>query len=294
MHLLYSKHKRQLLLDSANAHTPLKIQRFTKSEDKKILINDMTRISTPDPTEYQFQQLRDPGTEIISIKEILDGSDELDAVALRGKAIHVGQTTVVGGKKLKVAETIFVDLTGKSHLDVWEKPIALIQVGRVYTITNLQVRVWNGKKKVTRTNESTITPVADEDLDKMTVAPEEIESMSKKVIAVECIDVVKSIITSILCSNCSKKILQAMGSNVIHCDRCGIRVRKSSCKRQIIVHIAVKPSGGDTVALFQNTLEGIMSNVDKLSKDELAEIQLYLENLTIKYDPNRIMVIEFY
>ena len=49
--LLYSKYKRQILLDGGNAYTPLKIQRFTKSEDDKIIINDMTKISKADQTE---------------------------------------------------------------------------------------------------------------------------------------------------------------------------------------------------------------------------------------------------
>ena len=63
----------------------------------------------------------------------------------------------------------------------------------------------------------------------------------------------------------------------------------------MVVHIEVKPLDGDAVelAVFQNTLESIVSNVDTLSEDELAEILLCLENLTIIYDPNRMKVINF-
>ena len=54
--LLYSKTKRQLLMSSENSHTPLKIQKYTRSADgQKVIINDTTRISTPDQTEYDFQ-----------------------------------------------------------------------------------------------------------------------------------------------------------------------------------------------------------------------------------------------
>ena len=47
--LLYSKRmqKRPLLVDSEKCRTPVKIQRFTHASDgEKVIINDMTRIST--------------------------------------------------------------------------------------------------------------------------------------------------------------------------------------------------------------------------------------------------------
>ena len=75
--LLYSKNKHLLLVDSANSHTPLKIQRFTKSSDgKKLIINEMTRVGIANQGEYTW-----------------------DTVSLRAKAIHVGDITEVGAKK---------------------------------------------------------------------------------------------------------------------------------------------------------------------------------------------------
>ena len=68
--LLYSKNKRQLLMDSKQSHTPLKIQKFTKSATAdKIIINDMTKLSMPDQTEYtfQFEKIANPGDQIIPI-----------------------------------------------------------------------------------------------------------------------------------------------------------------------------------------------------------------------------------
>lgn len=54
--LLYSKQKHKLLSDSQKSHTLVKIQRFTHTSDgKKLIINDITKISVPDQTEYSFQ-----------------------------------------------------------------------------------------------------------------------------------------------------------------------------------------------------------------------------------------------
>jgi hypothetical protein len=82
--LLYSKNKRQLLMDTEQFHTPSKIQKFTKSaQGEKIIINDMTKLSTPDQTEYgfQFEKIANPGDQIIPIEEILNNHEPLDSVA---------------------------------------------------------------------------------------------------------------------------------------------------------------------------------------------------------------------
>ena len=54
--LLYSPQKRPLLEDSLRTRTPVKIRRFTRTADQaKLIVNDMTDISQPSPTEYCFQ-----------------------------------------------------------------------------------------------------------------------------------------------------------------------------------------------------------------------------------------------
>jgi hypothetical protein len=103
--LLYAKTKRPLLVDSVNSHTPLKIQRFTKSSDgKKIIINGIAKQG-----EYTFQY------------------KELER---RGKAIHVGQIVEVGAKKLKLLQATFSDNTGSIAVDVWEQYAPLIESGK--------------------------------------------------------------------------------------------------------------------------------------------------------------------
>ena len=54
--LCYSKNKRPLLNKSQTSCTPIKLKKLTFTEDgAKLVINDMTNISQPLPTEYKFQ-----------------------------------------------------------------------------------------------------------------------------------------------------------------------------------------------------------------------------------------------
>ena len=89
-----------MLQSSANSHTPIKLQRFTKTaQGDKIIINDMANITTPDQSEYcfQFKNLED-SLKILTVKEILDSGDQWQTVSLCAKAIHVGETTIVGSR----------------------------------------------------------------------------------------------------------------------------------------------------------------------------------------------------
>ena len=51
-------------MDSEKSHTPLKIYKYSRSADGQKVINDMTKISMPDQTEYafQFKETEDTGS----------------------------------------------------------------------------------------------------------------------------------------------------------------------------------------------------------------------------------------
>ena len=149
--LLYAKTKRPLLVDSVNSHTPLKIQRFTKSSDgEKLIINDLTKVGIAKQGEYTFRY-KELDFKTWPIEEILESADEWDNVSLRGKAIHVGDIVEVGAKKLKLLQATFSDNTGSIAVDVWEQYAPLIESGKVYLLRDLHLRIWAGVKKVSTT-----------------------------------------------------------------------------------------------------------------------------------------------
>lgn len=54
--LLYSPVKRKMLATNEQSRTAVKLQKLTYTEDgDKIIINDVTRITSPETTEYNFQ-----------------------------------------------------------------------------------------------------------------------------------------------------------------------------------------------------------------------------------------------
>lgn len=137
------------------------------------------------------------------------------------KSIYVGETTVVGTKRLNLAQATFADNTGSILVDIWEDQIALVKPGNVYRLTKLQVRMWAGKTKLTSTTESLFTLIADTDLYNVCVLQDDAQSDVIKAVTVLCIDFVKRVESSTHCLSCSPKLLQTTASKTAHCDRCG-------------------------------------------------------------------------
>ena len=137
--LLYSTHKRPLLLESQNNHTPVKLKHFTYTEDRnKIIVNDMTNIAIPQQCEYSFQY--DESTllqgEPITILDILNTRKEWDVVTVRGKILNVKDQHSVGSprKRLNVMEAVLGDVTGTIPLDLWEAQIDKVQQGKLLKV----------------------------------------------------------------------------------------------------------------------------------------------------------------
>ena len=112
--LIYSKHKRQLFTESQSNRTPIKLKDYTLTEDKqKIVVNDMTFISTPQPSEYAFQyaELQPVEEHPVSLIEVLNTIKEWDIVTVRGKLAQNNPLTKVGKDLLRLSTTTIVDGT---------------------------------------------------------------------------------------------------------------------------------------------------------------------------------------
>lgn len=156
--LLYSKFKRSILQDSAVSRSPVKIRRFTHTDDgKKVIINDVTNISTPSQSEYLFQYEQKVGTPMCSAAKVLNDCSEWDLVTVRGKVLRLKKPTVVGStsaskQQLKLCEGLLGDESGAIPLDVWESHIDQIQEGGVYSFSPVQ-------KKISTVIRTAITPI---------------------------------------------------------------------------------------------------------------------------------------
>lgn len=143
--LLYSPGKRQLLAESEKSCTPVKIRKFTRTSDgSKIIVNDITKISKPEQTEYAFQfndSISTQTAKTVSIKSIMETpNNEGKRVTVRGKIIHMNTPTVVSSYQLKIASAFLADESGRITLELWEQHISAVTVGEVYTISPVEIR----------------------------------------------------------------------------------------------------------------------------------------------------------
>ena len=148
--LLYSPQKRKIFVHSQQTKTPIKIKDFARTSDNKIVINDMTYVRQPTAGEYSFQYADVPEEKQIAtnIIDILNEGKEWDRVSLKAKVIQKKEAIQVGSKKLKLAVATVSDSTASIPLDIWEEHIQRIEIGQVYLMEPMQVRVWSNKKKL--------------------------------------------------------------------------------------------------------------------------------------------------
>lgn len=56
---------------------------------------------------------------------------------MKGKVLVVKDLVIVGERKFKLVEVIFVDVSGSIGLDIWEVMIDIIKEGNCYCLSNV-------------------------------------------------------------------------------------------------------------------------------------------------------------
>ena len=70
---------------------------------------------------------------------------------------------MVSAKNLKLVESTFADTTRQITINLWAELTQEMETGKVYRIGPIQVRGWNGIKKLSTTPNSVITSVSDQE-----------------------------------------------------------------------------------------------------------------------------------
>ena len=164
--LRYSKNKRPLLNESQISPNPIKLQKFTFTDDgTTLVINDMTTISQPLSTEYelQFQLSADGFHPTYTVDQIKQSLSNCELITFFGKVLHLAEPTVVSAKNLKLVESTFADTTRQITINLWAELTQEMETGKVYRIGPIQFRGWNGIKKLSTTPNSVITSVSDQE-----------------------------------------------------------------------------------------------------------------------------------
>ena len=249
--LIYSKHKRQLFTESQSNRTPIKLKDYTLTEDKqKIVVNDMTFVSTPQPLEYAFQyaELQPVEEHPVSLIEVLNTKTEWDIVTVRGKLAQKNPPTKVGKNLLRLSTTTIVDGTTAVPIDLWEWNIDKIATGKSYIMNSLQVRVWSGRKKLSTTQRTVIRQVEDEELDSL-----EIEATSNnpgtESLQIKEFTALKKFERFQKCPKCSKKIPQTTSAPTVKCTKCGT-MKANNSQVGFFITVTVETPDGKELSLL--------------------------------------------
>ena len=109
--------------------------------------------------------------------------------------------------------------------------IFLLFTGLVYTFTNLQVRVWSGKKKLSTTIRTVVQPVQDPALSQIPI--DSTDKETEETLQVSDVHSVQKIEKYLKCKHCNKKILQGTCTDVIQCKRWGFIMRATTCEKSV-------------------------------------------------------------
>ena len=297
--LIYSKHKKPLFQESQTSRMPIKLNNYTFTADgKKVVVNDMTYVSFPSPSEYAFQYSEDLPTlkeeHQVTIIQVLNENVEWDIVKIKGKIIQKAQAEKVGVNKLLLSKAVLVDTTGSIQLDLWESNIEKVELGKVYLFTSVQLRVWSNTKKLSTTRGTVITAVEDEALKDIPVQTPDTEQSTTETVVVMEFSAVTKYEKFLMCSKCSKKIRQPTSSTIARCSKCGIIRADKSNKGLSVTVTALTKLGQELHLRFGNeVLTSMLSKgiLPGLEEEVLAEKLLFLKPRTVQYNATTSNVV---
>ena len=294
--LLYSPSKKALLEKSETSRTAVKLINHAYTEDEeKIVVNDTTFVGTLQATEYSFQysELADRSKESVSILDVLNTHKVWDTVTVVGKVSQLKNPKTVGNplKPLQVVEATFTDTTGSIPLDVFQEHIPKISAAKSYKLTNVQLKVWSGRKKICTTKRTTITEINDESLTTITVKQDDVEDPPSTALITEVTSVPR-LERFLKCYKRFKKISQAGASKVAHCSKCGM-IKANKCVNDLSATLEVIDDTGKQLLLkigSEILKELLGEDVLPLDENSLGEKLLFAENFKVKYDAKSVVL----
>lgn len=297
--LLYSPQKRKLFAQSLESRTPIKLKNVAFTKDrKKIVVNDMTYVTSPKPTEYHFQyaELLPKNDETpVSILEILNSGKEWDTVSVKGKIVQLNEMAIVGAKNLKLCEAVLADNTAKMPFDIWESQIPEFSLGSVYDINQVQIRVWSGTKKISTLVKTSAHKINDESLQAIPLLNElgdSTEHLSTETI--KEFTRIESYEKFLKCIKCHRRIQGNTASKIVKCQRCGI-MKTEKCEFGLTLKVNVEIDGlGERTLKIGDEILSKLLNEEVLSMDEdnISELLLFKDSTKLTFNTNTYVVTD--
>ena len=184
------------------------------------------------------------------------------------------------------------DTTGSIPLDVFEEHIPNIKQGQSYTLTNIQLKIWSGRKKVSTTRRTTITESNHEKLTAITVQENEEEDPPTYTAVIKEVTNVPHFEKFFKCYNCFKKVSQSGTSKVSRCAKYGM-IKADKCTNGLSVTIEVIDDKGKSLALkvTSEILKKLIQEEElSLEENTVGEKLLFMENFQVTYDAKFVIL----
>ena len=182
----------------------------------------------------------------------MERAEEYDNVHVKGKLFEVKEK-VVKNKDLKLASGLLSDGIHSIPIDIWEPLCSSVKDECAYIFTDLIVRVWQGKKKVSVSRRSKVEALNDPEL--MEIKEDQVVKSFGNEIAITDIDNIsslKKVEIFFTCINCKRKLDQVRGSQIVHCHKCRHIIKIERCSKSVIISFVVDRSvtlTADTIAM---------------------------------------------
>ena len=252
----------------------------------------MTYVGQPTAGEYAFQYAEVPEEKQIAtnIIDILNEGKEWDRVSLKAKVIHKEEAIQVGSKKLKLAVATMANSTASIPLDIWEEHIQSIEIGKVYLMEPLQVRIWSNKKKLATQKKTNITKIKeDQELNDVEIQTQE-TTEPQETLMVKRFKRIQKFDKFSKCPHCSRRF-PGTCQDTVKCEQCGT-TRSDECSTGITAKIIVMDDQDNklSVKMGDQVLGQLVDNILNQDKQTLAQKLLFVENVSITYNKDTLIV----
>ena len=299
----FSSSKRSILAEREATKTAVKLDRFNYASDgKTIFVNDMTKISVPNSSEYDFQFV-DKSVQLKDLQSIIKNWMDWDLVDFVAKVIAKDATfQVVGSSQLQKAECFVADESCKqTKLVLWENDIEKVVVGNVYAFKNVRVRsdeinVLGGGVTLNTTKDTTVAKQDGHPLANLVDTSSENNLFTSSTsLKAPLIYAIEEFIRYKQCCDCKKKIKQDSAKVAIKCDSWGHVVRSSMCQLNLCCKFTCQQNDSPDdkklvrYIMFKDSIEMLVGDITNVDDDELCEKLLSLQNFEITFDKDNVV-----
>ena len=108
--MCFSHTKQKLFVERQESKTAIKLQQFTLAKDgETIFVNDMTKVSSPNSLEYNFQYQDIDYPVFDSLTAVVENAEDMEQISCTKVVFKGNQVEGIGAFKLKKVDCYITD-----------------------------------------------------------------------------------------------------------------------------------------------------------------------------------------